>query len=61
MYFEPSSKKTYYRFPSTSSINDLDLKNYFPDKPHASGEDSRYSSRASESNENHNFTSKGYR
>lgn len=41
MYFEPS-KKTYYRFPSTESIKDFDSKNYFPDKPYASGENSHF-------------------
>jgi hypothetical protein len=32
MYFE-QSKKTYYRFPSTNSVNDLDSRYYFPEKP----------------------------
>jgi hypothetical protein len=41
MYFEPT-KKTYYRFPSVNSINDLDAKYYFPDKSHASEEDTRF-------------------
>ena len=39
MYFEPA-KRTYYRFPSASSINEMDLKYYFPDKPYDSGENS---------------------
>lgn len=32
MYFEPS-KKTYYRFPSTKSIDKMDKHMYFPEKP----------------------------
>lgn len=40
MYFE-SSKKTYYRFPSANSVHQMDSKNYFPDKPYASGENIR--------------------
>jgi hypothetical protein len=40
MYFEPS-KKTYYRFPSSNSIQEMDSKYYFPDKPYASGENTR--------------------
>lgn len=40
MYFEPS-KKTYYRFPSSNSIQEMDLKYYFPDKPYANGENIR--------------------
>lgn len=40
MYFEPS-KKNYYRFPSSTSIQELDKKYYFPDKPYASGEITR--------------------
>lgn len=32
MYFEPS-KKTYYRFPSTRSVYELDNRMYFPTKP----------------------------
>lgn len=48
MYFEPS-KRTYYRFPSTNSIHDLDLRYYFPEKTHASGEDTRYESVQNES------------
>lgn len=46
MYFEPA-KKTYYRFPSSNSINDFDTRYYFPEKPHASGEDIRYEARLS--------------
>ena len=41
MYFEPA-KKTYYRFPSSTSINNLDSRYYFPEKPHATGENIRY-------------------
>lgn len=40
MYFEPT-KRTYYRFPSTNSINDLDSRYYFPEKTHAAGESIR--------------------
>ena len=40
MYFEPS-KKTYFRFPSSNSIHELDSRYYFPEKTHASGEDTR--------------------
>lgn len=32
LYFEPY-KKTYYRFPSARTINDLDEMNYFPERP----------------------------
>ncbi|MDD3173911.1 MAG: hypothetical protein PHF63_09650 [Herbinix sp.] len=45
MYFEPA-KKTYYRFPSSSSINNLDSRYYFPEKTHSSGEDTRFESQA---------------
>jgi hypothetical protein len=41
MYFEPS-KKTYYRFPSTDSINDLDSRYYFPEKPGHTIMDARF-------------------
>lgn len=41
MYFKPT-KKNYYRFPSISSVQDLDSRYYFPEKSHASGEDTRY-------------------
>lgn len=41
MYFEPT-KRTYYRFPSSNSINDLDSRFYFPEKPQYSEEDTRY-------------------
>lgn len=41
MYFQPT-KKNYYRFPSISSVQDLDSRYYFPEKSHASGEDTRY-------------------
>jgi hypothetical protein len=41
MYFEPT-KKTYYRFPSLTSIHDFDSKHYYPDKPHTTGDDTRY-------------------
>ncbi len=40
MYFEPT-KKTYYRFPSLTSVSEYDSKHYYPEKPHASGEDMR--------------------
>jgi len=45
MYFEPT-KKT-YRFPSTNSLNDYQSKYYYPEKNHASGEDTRYDSKSS--------------
>ena len=38
MYFEPS-KKTYYRFPSATSIHDMDQRYYFPEKNSYSGEE----------------------
>ena len=44
MYFEPA-KKTYYRFPSTSSISRMDTRFYFPDKPYTSGENTRLESK----------------
>lgn len=40
MYFEPS-KKTYYRFPSSNSIQKMDQKFYFPEKPYENGENIR--------------------
>jgi hypothetical protein len=43
MYFEPS-KKIYYRFPSTNSINDLDSRYYFPEKPSHTEFDTRLES-----------------
>jgi len=52
MYFEPSKKNT-YRFPSVNSIHEMDSKNYFPDKPFASGE----STRLEESSEAHSSAS----
>lgn len=51
MYFEPT-RKSYYRFPSYSSVQDFDEHHYYPDKPYASGEDLRYSSRASDYDSN---------
>ncbi|MDF2485038.1 MAG: hypothetical protein K0R46_1206 [Herbinix sp.] len=47
MYFEPT-RKTYYRFPSHSSAQNFDERHYYPDKPYASGEDSRYTSQVNE-------------
>ena len=46
MYFEPV-KKTYYRFPSRTGIQNFDEKHYFPDKPYASGENTRFQESAS--------------
>jgi len=48
MYFEPT-KKTYYRFPSSNSINNLDLKYYFPEKSRASEDDIRTTSHSGHS------------
>ncbi len=44
MLYEPS-RKTYYRFPSTQSISDLDSRRYFPEKPLHAREDTRYDSK----------------
>ena len=44
MYFEPT-KKTYYRFPSVSSVNQMDTRFYFPDKPYSTGENIRLESK----------------
>lgn len=44
MIYEPA-KKTYYRFPSSNSIHQMDSKYYFPDKPYASGENARFISK----------------
>lgn len=59
MYFDPS-KKNYYRFPSSNSIHEMDLKYYFPDKPYASGENIRMMSKAedpdNEYHDNYNTT-----
>jgi hypothetical protein len=52
MIFEPT-KKTYYRFPSVSSINDLDSKFYFPDKTYASGENSHFVASTATHSPNH--------
>ena len=52
MYFEPT-KKTYYRFPSVNSINDLDSRYYFPDKTHASGENTRFESKSESTSSKH--------
>lgn len=43
MYFD-ASKKNYYRFPSISSVNQMDSKYYFPEKPYQSGENSHLQS-----------------
>ena len=47
MYFEPA-KKTYYRFPSMNSINDLDSKLYFPEKTHVAGEETSFDAKSKE-------------
>jgi hypothetical protein len=58
MYFEPS-KKTYYRFPSASSVLDLDSRYYFPEKPSHTEADTRYeasfSDRISDSDIHHDL------
>ena len=41
MYFESTTKKMYYRFPSVNSIHDLDSRYYFPEKSGTSEEDTR--------------------
>lgn len=43
MYFEPS-KKNYYRFPSSNSVHEMDMRFYFPEKPYANGENIRMKS-----------------
>ncbi len=48
MYFE-ASKKTYYRFPSQNSVNEMDSKYYFPDRPYTSGENTRLEGRPANS------------
>ena len=45
MYYEQPVKKTYYRFPSQSSIRDFDEKYYYPKQMYSSGEHVRNSSR----------------
>ncbi len=45
MYYEQPVKKTYYRFPSQSSIRDFDEKYYYPHQSYSSGEHVRNSSR----------------
>jgi hypothetical protein len=45
MYYEQPVKKTYYRFPSQSSIRDFDEKYYYPNQLYSSGEHVRNSSR----------------
>jgi len=44
MYFE-ATRKNYYRFPSASSVNEMDAKYFFPDKPYSSGESSHFDSK----------------
>lgn len=44
MYFD-ASKKNYYRFPSINSVNQMDSKYYFPERPYSSGENSHLQSR----------------
>ena len=44
MYFEPS-KKNYYRFPSSNSVHEMDMRFYFPEKPYANGENIRMMSK----------------
>lgn len=44
MYFEPS-RKTYYRFPSTHSVSDMDSRLYFPEKPSLAEDEIRYQSK----------------
>lgn len=44
MYYEQPVKKTYYRFPSQSSIRDFDEKYYYPNRMYSSGEHVRNSS-----------------
>lgn len=41
MYFE-SAKKNYYHFPSAKSVERLDNRMYFPEKPAHAKEDSHY-------------------
>lgn len=43
MYYEPS-RKNYYRFPSFNSLQDLDLRYYFPEKTKLSEEDAHFKS-----------------
>ncbi len=45
MYFEPSTKKTYYRFPTSNRITDYDLRFYFPEKPEQFEEDANFEAR----------------
>jgi hypothetical protein len=48
MYFE-QDKKTYYRFPSQGSVQNLNAKFYFPEKPYATGESTHYNNSDSKS------------
>ncbi|NLP33629.1 MAG: hypothetical protein GX359_00315 [Clostridiales bacterium] len=46
MYFEPSSKKTYYRFPTSNRITDYNnMRFYFPEKPERFEEDANFDTR----------------
>ncbi len=47
MYFEPD-QKNYYRFPSNNTINNLDLRYYFPDKKHTSEENAGFEDNAAD-------------
>jgi hypothetical protein len=55
MYFEPS-KKTYYRFPSTNNISNLDSRYFFPEKSGHTVMDTRFDSTyASQASEHDTF------
>lgn len=45
MYFKPA-EKNYYRFPSSNSVDYLDSRYYFPEKTHATGDDTLFEARA---------------
>ena len=44
MLYEPT-RKTYYRFPSSQSIANMDSKHYFPEKPLHTVENTRFDSK----------------
>lgn len=48
MYYE-SSRKNYYRFPSLNTVQDQDLRYYFPEKSKLSEEDAHFKSQFSDS------------
>lgn len=45
MYFEPSTKKNYHRFPTSNRVTDHDIRFYYPEKPEQFEEDANFDTR----------------